>query len=500
GGTPLAAIDTDNDGIENRIDRDSDNDGIIDYVETGGADSNGDGLIDGTFTDTDGDGWSDFFDSDNGGTALSYDDLDQDGLDNRLDLDSDNDGIVDIIEAGGVDTDGNGIVDTPLQQTDLDGWADAFDPDNGGTALTDPDSDGDTFQNRIDLDSDNDGIPDHIEFQSTAGYIDITSNDTDNDGIDDAYDTDNGGTALMSPFNKDGTDNPDYLDLDSDNDGIFDIDESTGLLTDGNNDGKTDGVIGVNGLDNLHGPDDFYHPSGNLEGDSQITLFLDLDNDYLACAAGGLDYRDPAGNGDCFQAADDYDNDGIVNSIDLDDDNDGILDTEEYCEIVGMLTYEFYNLLPSGSTVDNIPTTGANNIALTANFDVSALQQANSPGDIIDFSIRFTGDILLTNSDTYTFYLGSDDGSKLFIDDVEIVDHDFPHSYSEKSASVALTAGYHKIKVEYFENSGNRQLTLEYSSVSSPIKIPVPFSIMRGQSFNCSTSGIGNNNQFNLDA
>ncbi|MBO3700894.1 PA14 domain-containing protein, partial [Roseivirga sp. E12] len=197
---------------------------------------------------------------------------------------------------------------------------------------------------------------------------------------------------------------------------------------------------------------------------------------------------------------DDFDGDGVCNNIDLDDDNDGILDTEEHCIVAGMLTYEFYNLLPSGSTVDNIPTTGANNIALTANFDVSALQQANSPGDIIDFSIRFTGDILLTNSDTYTFYLGSDDGSKLFIDDVEIVDHDFPHSYSEKSASVALTAGYHKIKVEYFENSGNRQLTLEYSSVSSPTKIPVPFSIMRGQSFNCSTSGIGNNNQFNLDA
>ena len=31
-------------------------------------------------------------------------------------------------------------------------------------------------------------------------------------------------------------------------------------------------------------------------------------------------------------AGDDYDGDGIINSIDLDDDNDGILDTDEYCK------------------------------------------------------------------------------------------------------------------------------------------------------------------------
>jgi hypothetical protein len=30
--------------------------------------------------------------------------------------------------------------------------------------------------------------------------------------------------------------------------------------------------------------------------------------------------------------SDDFDGDGIINSIDLDDDNDGILDTDEYCK------------------------------------------------------------------------------------------------------------------------------------------------------------------------
>ena len=41
--------------------------------------------------------------------------------------------------------------------------------------------------------------------------------DFNGDGIDDAYDIHNGGTYI-TPVNTDGVDNPDYLDLDSDND------------------------------------------------------------------------------------------------------------------------------------------------------------------------------------------------------------------------------------------------------------------------------------------
>ena len=45
------------------------------------------------------------------------------GLANYLDLDSDNDGIADIVEAGGTDADGNGTVDVTTD-TDGDGLAD----------------------------------------------------------------------------------------------------------------------------------------------------------------------------------------------------------------------------------------------------------------------------------------------------------------------------------------------------------------------------------------
>ena len=71
--------------------------------------------------------------------------------------------------------------------------------------------------NYLDIDADNDGIPDNIEGQSTFTYVVPTMLDTDEDGINDAYDTDNGGTPIV-PVDTDGDTTPDYLDLNSDGD------------------------------------------------------------------------------------------------------------------------------------------------------------------------------------------------------------------------------------------------------------------------------------------
>ena len=51
--------------------------------------------------------------------------------------------------------------------------------------------DGVGLKDRVDLDSDNDGIPDIVESQ-TMGYVGISGSDSDNDGIDNAFDPDNG--------------------------------------------------------------------------------------------------------------------------------------------------------------------------------------------------------------------------------------------------------------------------------------------------------------------
>ncbi|MFS4417967.1 gliding motility-associated C-terminal domain-containing protein [Maribacter sp. 2307ULW6-5] len=236
-GTPLENPDSDGDGIPDVLDLDSDNDGITDVTEAGGTDADGDGRID-DFVDADNDGFADSVDTDDNntpapldgtGTPLPTDDFDGDGRPNHLDIDSDNDGITDATEAGGLDADGNGEIDG---FTDADG--DGLDDATAATPLPVPNSDGNANDgpDYLDIDADDDGIVDNIEGQSTEGYVPPTGNDTDNDGLDDAYDTDNGGTAIV-PVNTDGTDLPDYLDLDTDNDGIADAIEGWDIDGDG---------------------------------------------------------------------------------------------------------------------------------------------------------------------------------------------------------------------------------------------------------------------------
>ena len=60
-----------------------------------------------------------------------------------------NDGIADIIEAGGVDTDNDGVVDGFADGGTADGWASTFDISDGGNALADDDKDGDGSQKSI---------------------------------------------------------------------------------------------------------------------------------------------------------------------------------------------------------------------------------------------------------------------------------------------------------------------------------------------------------------
>jgi Secretion system C-terminal sorting domain len=228
--------DKDLDGIINQYDRDSDNDGIPDVVESYGVDTDGDGIID-NYTDTDSDGFSQNVDGNNtgvqgSGNGLGAIDFDGDGIANYLDLDSDNDGIPDLVEVTGGDVNNNGLVDGFV-----DANADGIGDNNfAGTALlisgpdvTPVDGRADNWPNKnldrdlrpnpYDVDSDGDGIVDVIE----SGLPDANLN-----GIVDGVFGTSGWSASVSSLlslnlrNTDGVGNPDYLDIDSDDDGIPD--------------------------------------------------------------------------------------------------------------------------------------------------------------------------------------------------------------------------------------------------------------------------------------
>jgi hypothetical protein len=192
----------------------------------------------------------------------------------------------------------------------------------------------------------------------------------------------------------------------------------------------------------------------------------------------------------------DSDGDGVFDSVDLDSDNDGILDSDE--NINQSMFYEFYDNATQIQSVDDIPTTGALQTGTIDNFNLDELWESITPGDDDTFSIRYTGIITIENSGDYIFYTESDDGSKLFIDGVEIVDNDGDHGLLERQGAVNLTKGTHTITILYFENAGAQVLTVSYEGPSID-KQEIPFSMLSSERFP-DTDGDGTPNYLDLDS
>ncbi len=76
------------------------------------------------------------------------------------------------------------------------------------------------------------------------------------------------------------------------------------------------------------------------------------------------------------------------------------------------------------------------------------------------YGVVMNGYIQISEVDIYNFYLSSDDGSSLYIDDKLVIGHDGLHGMTEKKGTVALAAGFHSIRIEFFEKTGGDGLTL----------------------------------------
>ena len=168
------------------------------------------------------------------------------------------------------------------------------------------DTDGDGIDDYLDLDSDNDGIADAVEAQPTVGYqTPAIGSDSDNDGVVDTFDsvTGQGGTFTV-PQDTDGDGVADYRDLDSDGDLLSDTNES-GLTLSGNDlDGDgIDDAINASYLDTDGDVSDPINDLSNIDSDASDVRLSQPQRQRRRWASADVD--------------------------DLDDDNDGILDTAE---------------------------------------------------------------------------------------------------------------------------------------------------------------------------
>ena len=122
------------------------------------------------------------------------------------------------------------------------------------------------------------------------------------------------------------------------------------------------------------------------------------------------------------------------------------------------LIYSYYqgdfnsNFLSVSDLNELTPT----NSGIVTHFNTELAQQDSY------FGFTFKGIIQVPKDGIYTLYLTSNDGSKLYLDDKELINSDGLHPIVEESVRIALKAGNHPVRVKYFQAGGGQLLKLSW--------------------------------------
>ena len=81
------------------------------------------------------------------------------------------------------------------------------------------------------------------------------------------------------------------------------------------------------------------------------------------------------------------------------------------------------------------------------------------------FMVRWSGTVQIAKAGEYSFHTSSDDGSRLYIDGMLVVDNWGPHSWQTKSGKITLPAGSHAIKAIFHEGGGGAGCVASWTPV-----------------------------------
>jgi hypothetical protein len=118
------------------------------------------------------------------------------------------------------------------------------------------------------------------------------------------------------------------------------------------------------------------------------------------------------------------------------------------------LTYSYYegkwNRLPDFNTLEPVAT------GVAANVTPDVRKRENF------YAMAFDTYLQISEEDTYTFHLTSDDGSRLRVGGVVVVNNDGSgHNARTRVGTAPLVAGWHKVRIEFFDAAGAGPAKLE---------------------------------------
>ncbi|MCK5456141.1 MAG: exo-alpha-sialidase, partial [Melioribacteraceae bacterium] len=118
------------------------------------------------------------------------------------------------------------------------------------------------------------------------------------------------------------------------------------------------------------------------------------------------------------------------------------------------LTYDYYE--GNVSSVNNIKNLTVKAKGVIKTFNINMRNRDTS------FAYIFNGYLTIPKDGKYTFYLASNDGSVLYLDNHELINHDGPHAMVEEFATISLRKGKHEVDLKYFQMLGGQGLRLSW--------------------------------------
>ncbi|CAE6968934.1 PKHD1L1, partial [Symbiodinium sp. CCMP2456] len=141
-----------------------------------------------------------------------------------------------------------------------------------------------------------------------------------------------------------------------------------------------------------------------------------------------------------------------------------------------------YFFFSQGSSLPSFDGRGADLVRVDPTLNFPRLRASWEGMSVSDhFAVRWTGFLRVHRAGMYRFFIGSDDGSQLFINGEMVINHDRLHGFSERSSLDTMFQGesVHMVTVLFFEKTGDAGCVLKYQGPDTGgEKIVVPAAVL----------------------
>ncbi|MEM9559975.1 MAG: M12 family metallo-peptidase [Planctomycetota bacterium] len=110
----------------------------------------------------------------------------------------------------------------------------------------------------------------------------------------------------------------------------------------------------------------------------------------------------------------------------------------------------------------------------------------------------FEGYVFAEQAGVYTFTTSSNEGSRLYVGGQMVVDNDGLHNTRSISGQIGLQAGYHDLRVEYFEATGEASLVVSWEAPSGQFGVIESTSFFNGPECAADLTGEGSLDFFDV--